>query len=211
MNEDPLIVGPYPDEAIRPAAGAVKPLPRARDWAQPAGDEEPILDAARVSLAAIRENRSGPAAIALFVWLRALRPLAVIAFWVVAFAYSWRHFFKPTQSLEDYHLLLIYGAVIVGIFFIMMLLAPWRRDVQRQDERNYMIRRSSTTELADFAELGSQRVGRWQRARRLVAHHDKHGRLRHAADLDTGLAAATPEGAAAARMPIMGPARPDER
>ncbi|QEI07526.1 poly-beta-1,6-N-acetyl-D-glucosamine biosynthesis protein PgaD [Pigmentiphaga aceris] len=211
MTEDPLIIGPYPDEAIRPATGAVRPPPRTRDWAQPAQDEEPILDAARVSLDAIRQNRSAPAALVLFLWLRVVRPLLVTVFWIGVFAYSWRHFFKPTENLNDYHLLLVYGAIILGIFFIMLLMGPWRREAQQTEARNYMIRRSSTAELAEFAALGSQRVSRWQRARRLLAHHDRKGRLRHAADLDTGLAAATPDGAAAVRVPVMGPPRPEEQ
>jgi poly-beta-1,6-N-acetyl-D-glucosamine biosynthesis protein PgaD len=189
------------------AIGAAPP-PRARDWTE--RKDAPILDAALVPLKTYRENKPWYSAYGLFLWLRVVRPLLTIAFWVAVVAYTVRHFFRPTEQMDDYRLLAVYGAVIIGIFIIMLMLAPVRRGAQRNEEFASLARRSTPAELAAYAELSNQRLSRWKFTRRLIAHHDKQGRLRHASDLDSGLAAASPIGAIGIDTPIAGPRPPSE-
>lgn len=184
------------------------PPERTRDWSERM--DAPILDAARVSLKTFRENKPWYSAYGLYLWLRVVRPLLTIAFWVGVLGYTVRHFFRPTEQMDDYRLLAVYGAVILGIFVIMLMLAPVRRGVQRNEAFASQARRSTPAELAAYAELSNQRLSRWKFTRRLLAHHDKQGRLRHAADLDSGLAAASPIGAIGIDTPIAGPRPPME-
>ena len=194
-----------PDSIARPAS---VPPERTRDWAE--RDDAPILDAARVPLRTLLDNNSRYRGWALYLWLNVVRPLLVITLWVLAFGYAIRHFFRPTEQLGEYRLLLFYGAVIVGIFIIMLMLAPARRSSLRLDEYASQARRSTPEELAAYAALSNRRLTRWRFTRRLLAHHDKHGRLRHAADLDSGLAAASPIGSIGTDTPVAGPRAPAE-
>jgi len=201
-------------DALDPVATAERrhpigiPPTRDRDWQEER--DAPILDAAHVPLQTFLDNYPKTKAWALFLWLRIVRPLLVIALWVFAIGYSIRHFFRPTGQLGENALLLFYAAVIVGIFVIMLLLAPVRRSALRQEEYASQARRSTPEELAAYAALNDQRLSRWRFTRRLVAHHDKQGRLRHAADLDSGLAAASPIGSIGIDTPIAGPRPPAE-
>jgi poly-beta-1,6-N-acetyl-D-glucosamine biosynthesis protein PgaD len=184
------------------------PPERTRGWQE--RRDAPILDAARVPLQTILDNNPKVKGWALFLWLRVVRPLLVIALWVFALGYSIRHFFRPTQQLDEYGLLLFYAAVVVGIFILMLMLAPVRRSALRGDEFASQARRSTPEELAAYAALADQRLSRWRFTRRLLAHHDKQGRLRHAADLDSGLAAASPMGSIGIDTPVAGPRPPSE-
>jgi poly-beta-1,6-N-acetyl-D-glucosamine biosynthesis protein PgaD len=184
------------------------PPERIRDWSE--RRDAPILDAARVPLKTLLDNNPKYKGWALYLWLNVVRPLLVIALWVFAFGYTIRHFFRPTEQLDDYRLLLFYGAVIVGIFIIMLMLAPARRSSLRIDEYASQARRSTPDELAAYAALSNQRLSRWRFTRRLLAHHDKQGRLRHAADLDSGLAAASPIGSIGIDTPVAGPRPPSQ-
>lgn len=169
------------DPTAKLSATGIPPA-RTRDWSE--RKDAPILDAARVSLKTFRQNKPWYSAWGLFLWLRVVRPLLVITFWVAVLGYAVRHFFKPTERLNDYSLLAVYGAVILGIFVMMLILAPLRREAQRNDEQAAHARRSTPAELAAYAELNAKRLSRWKLTRRLLAYHDKRGRLRHAADMD---------------------------
>ena len=190
MNED-LGLGP----------GAAPPLPngkappREREWAEPEG-EVPVLDAARMPLSAFMRHKTPQGALFMFVWLRIARPLLLAAFWVGVVFYAWHHFFQVWRPAEGVNLLTLYALSVLGIFALMLLLAPVRRRAIADEETRGRSPDSTVAQLAEYTSLAPQRLTLWQRARRLLVQHDRDGRVTDAADLDTEPAMLTPSGTA---------------
>lgn len=164
-----------PGQSVRPGA-------RAHDWAEPG--EEPILDAARVPLKSFRDNRPAYQAYIMYAWLHILRPVLLVAFWVGVVLYAWRHFFRPTEDMQDVSLLGLYALIVAGIFVVMLLIAPIRHFIRKDEDRKAAREDSTAFDVADYADVPSRRLFSWRRARSLVVRHDRAGNLRDAADMD---------------------------
>ncbi len=180
---------------------AVTPPARERAWAQPL--PEPILDAARVSLADFRRSQPAWKAYLKYAWLRALRPLLVLVFWAGVLLYVWRHFFATTGALGDVSLLALYAAIVLVIILGMLLLAPVRRLLQASEEGEPRDPRDDTAPaVADFAKVPAGRLSRWRQARSLRVRHDRKGWLQEAEEAPAAVAAPsapTPDEASAMR------------
>lgn len=165
------------------------PPTRRRSWGQPKG-EEPIIDAARMPLRAYGNSRSPQRTLAMYLWLRVLRPAVTVAIWFCAVWYAWPYVLGARSQPEVLHLLALYAVVIAAILGAMLMMGPLRR---RQQERETQPdqEQSSLFALASYIEVPPARLSAWQRARQLLAHHDTHGQLRDA--VDTAPAALEPE------------------
>ncbi len=176
--------------AVRAAAAAHDgtshaPPPRVRAWDEPVR-QEPILDASRVPLSTLMARRQPVAAVASWIWLRVLRPLLVIMFWLAIAAYAYRHFFGPIEETDDYTLLAYYGLLVVCIFAAMLLLAPLRRKADRVSEVGPHPRRDTGKAVAVYTDVSAEHLSTLQDAKRVVVEHDDNARMRAGADLDTG-------------------------
>jgi poly-beta-1,6-N-acetyl-D-glucosamine biosynthesis protein PgaD len=156
------------------------PPTRARSWGQPEGDE-PIIDAARIPLRSFGSGRSPQRTLAMYLWLRMLRPALTLAIWFCAVWYAWPYVLGARSQPEVLHLLSLY-AVVIGVILVSMLaMAPLRR---RQHEREAAPEQeqSSLFALASYIEVPPSRLSAWQRTRQLLVHHDNNGHLRDATD-----------------------------
>ena len=156
------------------------PPTRSRSWGQPKG-EAPIIDAARMPLRAYGNSRSPARTLAMYLWLRVLRPAVTVAIWFCAVWYAWPYVLGARSQPEVLHLLALYAVVIGLILGAMLMMAPLR---WRQQEREAAPdqEHSSLFALASYIEVPPARLSAWQRARQLLAHHDHHGQLRDAVD-----------------------------
>ncbi|BEP94855.1 hypothetical protein GmRootA79_32390 [Acidovorax sp. A79] len=173
------------DHSLPPAPHAdVRPPSRRHSWGQPVG-EEPIIDAARVSLQAFGAGRSPRRTLAIYLWLRVLRPALTLAIWFCAVWYAWPYVLNARSQPEVLHLLGLYAAVIAAILVSMLVVAPWRR---RQHEREAPSTHepSSLSALASYIDVPPARLSSWQRTRQLLVHHDHEGQLRDATDTTPG-------------------------
>lgn len=160
------------------------PPERKPSWGQPRGDE-PIIDAARISLSAYGKGRSPKRTLAMFLWLRALRPVITVGIWFCALWYVWPYVLGARSQPQVMHLLGVYALVIAAILLAMLVIAPLRRRMQRR-EMPPEAEQSSLQSLASFIDVPTSRLQSWQRARQLVVQHDKTGHVRDA--VDTGAA-----------------------
>lgn len=170
-------------------------------WRRSAGDE-PIIDAARIPLAAFRRG-SAPSqpTLAKYVWLRVLRPALTLAMWSCVIGYAWPYVRGARAQPEVLQLLGLYGMVIVAILLAMLLMAPWRRRRQRSEAVPKQ-EPSSLFALAAYIHVPTARLSTWQRARQLRVQHDGNGRLRGAADGTCVTRLSAPQGADRARRDI---------
>lgn len=113
------------------------------------------------------------------VWIYLWMPLITILLWALGFGVYARYIQHDAvrEIVELKHVASIYASVI-GIMGGSLLL--WAR-VEFWRFRN-INRRSpplptSVEELAVFAELSATEMAAWQISRRVIAHHDEHGRL----------------------------------
>lgn len=175
----------------------ILPPVRRRSWGQPAG-EEPIIDAARISLRAFGSGRSPQRTLAMYLWLRVLRPAVTVAIWFCAIWHAWPYVLGARSQPEVLHLLGLYATVIGVILVSMLLMAPFRR-LQQLRETPPDQEQSSLFALASYIAVPPARLSTWQRARQLLVHHDRDGQLRHAEDAALGLPEPALQTAAAAR------------
>lgn len=185
MSHESVFPSSYPPDMHTDAA----PPSRRRSWGQPAV-EEPIIDAARIPLRAFGSGRSPQRALAMYLWLRLLRPAVTIAIWFCALWYAWPYVLGARSQPEVLHLLSLYGLVICGILLSMLVIAPWRRRQHRREPAPVK-EKSSLSALATYIEVPPARLSTWQRTRQLLVHHDNNGHLREA--IDTTPAALEPE------------------
>jgi poly-beta-1,6-N-acetyl-D-glucosamine biosynthesis protein PgaD len=161
------------------------PPVRRRSWGQPAG-EEPIIDAARISLRAFGTGRSPQQALAMYLWLRVLRPAVNVAIWFCAIWYAWPYVLGAGSQPEVLHLLSLYAIVIGAILASMLAMAPLRRMQHRRGtppEEEH----SSLFALASYISVPPARLSAWQRTRQLLVQHDLHGQLHDAQDTSPAL------------------------
>ena len=159
-----------------------KPPPqRQPSWGQPEVDE-PIIDAARIPLQAFGTGRSRRRTLALYVWLRVLRPSLTLAAWIVAAWYAWPYLLgMPTQPevldmLERY-------VLIVGVILLFMLTIAPLRHLQHQRERAPEEREPSCLlDLANYIEVPPLRLLAWQLTKQLIVRHKPDGHLEDARD-----------------------------
>ncbi len=178
---------PHESQATHRSPDASYDLPppsRRRSWGQPAG-EEPIIDAARISLRAFGNGRSPQRTMAMFLWLRVLRPAVTIAIWFCALWYAWPYVLGARSQPEVLHLLGLYAVVIGVIGVSMLVMAPWRRRQQAREARPEE-EESSLASLAAYIEVPPARLSTWQRTQQLLVHHDNNGHLRDATDTAPG-------------------------
>lgn len=180
MSHESVFPSSYPPETHNDAS----PPSRSRSWGQPPVDE-PIIDAARIPLRAFGSGRSPQRALAMYLWLRLLRPAITVAIWFCAVWYAWPYVLGARSQPEVLHLLSLYGLVISAILLSMLVMAPWRRRQHRREappERE----KSSLSALATYIEVPQARLSTWQRTRQLLVHHDNNGHLRDAIDTTPG-------------------------
>lgn len=172
-----------PIHPAEPFADTVPPA-RRRSWGQPEGDA-PIIDAARISLRAFGTGRSPRRTLAMYLWLRVLRPAITVAIWFCAIWYAWPYALGARSQPEVLHLLGLYAIVIGVILASMLTMAPLRR---RQHRREVPPDReqSSLFALASYISVPPSRLSAWQRTRQLLVHHDHDGQLRDATDTAPG-------------------------
>ena len=156
-----------------------QPPARVSGWAEP--NDTPIIDAARVSMRDLHLNKPAWKATLVFLWLRLLRPILLVGSWMLMAIYTFHHFLVPTEQQDDERLLALYAAIVLIILLVMLLVAPLRWRLQKdEDEAGALPSPSTVDELATHAHVAPVRLSRWRSVRRIVAHHDKHGNLRHA-------------------------------
>lgn len=160
------------------------PPTRQRSWGQPAVDE-PIIDAARIPLHAFGNGRSPARNLAMYLWLRVLRPAITVAIWFCAIWYAWPYVLGARSQPEVLQLLGLYAIVIGVILASMLLMGPLRR-LQHRRETPPEQEQSSLFALASYIEVPPARLSTWQRARQLLVHHDRDGQLRDATDTAPG-------------------------
>lgn len=158
---------------------------RRHSWGQPAG-EEPIIDAARIPLRAFGAGRSPHRTLAMYLWLRVLRPAVNVAIWFCAIWYAWPYVLGARSQPEVLHLLGLYAVVIGAILASMLAIAPLRR-MQHRREAPADEEHSSLFALASYISVPPARLSDWQRARQLLVQHDLHGHLHDAQDTTPGL------------------------
>jgi len=180
MFHESVFPSSHPPDTHNDAA----PPDRRRSWGQPEVDE-PIIDAARIPLRAFGSGRSPQRALAMYLWLRLLRPAITIAIWFCAVWYAWPYVLGARSQPEVLHLLSLYGLVICAILASMLVMAPWRRRQQRR-EAPPTREKSSLSALATYIEVPPARLSNWQRTRQLLVHHDNNGHLRDAIDTTPG-------------------------
>ena len=185
MSHESVFPSSYPPDMHNDTS----PPSRRRSWGQPAV-EEPIIDAARIPLHAFGSSRSPQRALAMYLWLRLLRPAVTVAIWFCAIWYAWPYVLGARSQPEVMHLLSLYGLVICGILLSMLVIAPWRRRQHRREPAPVK-EKSSLSALATYIEVPPSRLSSWQRTRQLLVHHDNDGHLREA--IDTTPAALEPE------------------
>lgn len=159
-----------------------QPPPRLPSWGQPPVDE-PIIDAARISLQAFGASRSRHRTMAMFLWLRALRPTLTLAVWFVAVWYAWPHVLGAQSKPEVINLLILYAFIVSFIIICMLLIAPLRY-LQRQREQapEDEVEPSSLFALASYMGISPTRLSAWQRTKQLVVRHHSSGVLEDATD-----------------------------
>ncbi len=160
-----------------------KPPPsRSPSWGQPAV-EEPIIDAARISLRAFGYGRSPRRTLAMFLWLRLLRPALTLAVWMVVGWYAWPYVLGAQTKPEVVELLVLYGFIVSFIVIVMLMIAPLRylkllREQAPLDDDEP----SSLFALASYMGVPPSRLSAWQRSKQLVVHHNASGALEKAVD-----------------------------
>jgi len=179
-----------PIHLAEPFADTVPPA-RRRSWGQPEGDA-PIIDAARISLRAFGTGRSPQRTLAMFLWLRVLRPALTIGVWFCAVWYAWPYVLGARSQPEVLHLLGFYAIVIGAILASMLVMAPLRRRQHRREVPPDQ-EQSSLFALASYIAVPPSRLSAWQRARQLLVHHDRDGQLRDATDTAPGALEPAPQ------------------
>lgn len=167
--------------SLRPAPTHELP-PRARSWGQPEVDE-PIIDAARISLSAFGRGRSRRRTLAMYLWLRAFRPALTLGVWMSVIWYAWPQVLGARSRPEVVELLVLY-AFIVGFIMIFMLMIAPLRCLRQMDERAPADddEPSSLFALASVMQIAPARLSAWQRTRLLVVRHSANGQLEDAVD-----------------------------
>jgi len=160
------------------------PPSRQRSWGQPAVDE-PIIDAARIPLRAFGSGRSPLRTLAMYLWLRVLRPAVTLGVWLCAIWYAWPYVLGARSQPEVMQLLGFYAIAIGVILVSMLVMAPLRRRQQTRETPPDQ-EQSSLFALASYIEVPPARLSAWQRARQLLVHHDNNGHLRDAIDTTPG-------------------------
>jgi hypothetical protein len=172
---------PRRSSRLVPEASAL-PSRRPPSWGQPAGDE-PIIDAARIPLGAFGTGRSRRRTLAMYLWLRVLRPSLTLAVWFFAVWYAWPYVLGMPSQPEVQNLLSVYAAMVGGILVLMLLIAPLRQ-LQRRRERAPEDREpSSLFALATYIEVPPLRLLAWQLTKQLIVRHKPDGHLEDAQDL----------------------------
>ncbi|RYF66038.1 MAG: poly-beta-1,6-N-acetyl-D-glucosamine biosynthesis protein PgaD [Comamonadaceae bacterium] len=138
----------------------------------------PVIDAAHAPMGSMRRRWPRLAPV-MFLWLKLLRPAAVVLIWLVAVRYAWVHFFGLPKDMPQWQEIALYGVVVLAIIGGMLLLAPLRRREVRSEPTGDA-GESTISDISDFAGLSPDNLAQWQQAQRLTAHHDDTGNLRHA-------------------------------
>jgi poly-beta-1,6-N-acetyl-D-glucosamine biosynthesis protein PgaD len=159
-----------------------QPPPRKPSWGQPPVDE-PIIDAARISLKAFGSGRSRRRTMAMFLWLRVIRPALTLAAWFFAMWYAWPYVHGAQSKPEVMDLLILYAFVVSFILIFMLLIGPLRY-LQRQREKESEDEgvASSLFALASYLSIPPTRLLAWQRTKQLVVRHNPGGQLEEATD-----------------------------
>lgn len=114
------------------------------------------------------------------VWIYLWLPLVTIALWALGIEGFYHYFFEGSlkQELARITRIAVDYSIVAGLLGGSLLL--WAR-VEFLRFRNLSRRlrphRTSADDLARFARLPAQDIAGWQAARRVIAHHDDHGRL----------------------------------
>lgn len=114
------------------------------------------------------------------LWVYLWLPLVTVVVWVGGF-YAYGDYYTTVRMQREVeafrHLVLIY----IGVICVMggSLLAWARVEFMRFHKVNRRTKPIpvSAEELAIYALLPTETVGKWQAARRVVMHHDEHGHV----------------------------------
>ncbi len=133
------------------------------------------------SLASLPQRFGWACVTAIFwmMWIYLWLPLVTLAFWLLGiFAYGDFIGSGAAQQLAEVgRLALVYSCVVLAMGGGLLLWA--RVEFVRFHDVNRRTRPIPVglDEVADYAQLPMEEVSKWSNARRMVAHHDQHGRM----------------------------------
>jgi biofilm PGA synthesis protein PgaD len=114
------------------------------------------------------------------VWVYLWLPLITIALWALGIEGFYRYFFEGSLSQELARITRVainYTTVVCVLGGSLLLWARLEFLRFRNVSRRLRPHQTSADELARFARLPAHDIAVWQAARRVVAHHDDHGKL----------------------------------
>lgn len=180
FSEAATLAPPHP--TARPGPGTAALPPRRRpSWGQPPCDE-PIIDAARIPLHAFGAGRSRRRTLAMYLWLRVVRPSLTLAAWFLAAWYAWPYVLGVPSQPGVLALLTLYAAIVAAILLLMLLIAPLRHWQHRRERAPEDREPSSLFALATYIEVAPLRLLAWQLSKQLVVRHRPDGHLEDAQD-----------------------------
>lgn len=170
--------------AVSPESGKLPPQ-RSPSWGQPEVDE-PIIDAARIPLHAFGAGRSRWRTLAIYVWLRVVRPSVTLAVWLVVLWYAWPYVLGVPSQPQVLDLLELYGFIVCVIVLFMLAMAPLRHMQHQREPASGEQEPSSLLALATYVEVPPLRLLAWQLTKQLNVRHKPDGHLEDARDSSIG-------------------------
>lgn len=161
------------------------PPERRPSWGQPEVDE-PIIDAARIPLRAFGTGRSSRRTLAMYVWLRIVRPSLTLAVWFVVLWYAWPYVLGMPSQPEVLALLELYSFIVSVIVLCMLAIAPLRHLQNQREHASKDQEPSSLLALASYIEVPPLRLLAWQLTKQLNVRHKPDGHLEDARDSSIG-------------------------
>jgi biofilm PGA synthesis protein PgaD len=113
------------------------------------------------------------------MWILLWAPLLALASWPFEFGIAGAYLDFPVAltmvGIESIVFFLL-GSVSISSF--CLLVWSWLNYLRfRKVTRRSRLLPAQLEELADYSALLTEKMAAWQKARRVIAHHDEHGRL----------------------------------
>ncbi|WP_144636271.1 hypothetical protein [Bordetella genomosp. 13] len=147
--------------------------------------EDPIIDQTDLPLSTWLRIAGPVTGAVRYLWLKALRPLMLVAVWALFLFYVyWDFFMALSSSTSDMRFLVLCGVGIFTLLAAMLLTARLVRNREdNENEESDTAARAQPVqvqEMAEAAKVPVRQLSLWQRARSVVALHDDDGHFRAA-------------------------------
>jgi biofilm PGA synthesis protein PgaD len=113
------------------------------------------------------------------LWISLWAPLLALTTWPLGFAIAGSYLHLPLTltmiGIESVALILFVSVSISGSSLLIWSSLNYLRF--RNTNRRRRRLPAQLEELADYSALLTEKMAAWQKARRVIAHHDEHGRL----------------------------------